>query len=181
MAPKRGNIRRGELMRYLTPALILTAVTLAGCSRFGSDSGLNPFGWFRGSATQPTSLEPKTGWNATSDLRSPMAQVLSARFEPLNEGRLLVVDAIAPTTGWWEVGLITQVSMPEGQLRPDENGVLRLAVVGNPPRPDSKDATRPSDPARDKISVALPISSVQLSRIREIVIQAQNNAISIRR
>ena len=50
-------------MRVATLALTLGAVLAAtGCSRFGSDSGLNPFGWMGGGSQQPTTLEPKGGW-----------------------------------------------------------------------------------------------------------------------
>ena len=49
-------------MRVATLALTLGAVLAAtGCSRFGSDSGLNPLGWMGGGSKQPTTLEPEGG------------------------------------------------------------------------------------------------------------------------
>lgn len=96
-------------MRVATLALTLGAVLAAtGCSRFGSDSGLNPFGWMGGGSQQPTTLEPKGGWKTEQqDGRQLVPQILSAGFQPLTEGKLLVVRAFAPVKGWWGVELVS--------------------------------------------------------------------------
>ena len=77
--------------------ILCLCAALAGCG----DSSLNPMRWFdRGSAPRgPQTLEPRGGY-ADTDQRLPVPQVLSARWEPTVEGRLLVVTAIAPTKGW---------------------------------------------------------------------------------
>ncbi len=84
-------------MRIVTLALTIgTVIAASGCSRFGSDSGLNPLGWFGGEKA-PTTLEPKGGWKSKADdPRQPVPQILSASFQPMNEGKLLVVQAFAP-------------------------------------------------------------------------------------
>ena len=106
----------------------------------------------------PQTLEPKGGY-ARTDQRLAVPQVLSARWEPTVEGRLLVVTAIAPTKGWWDVALVTETPQPEGRVRPDADGVLRLRLVGSPPLTDDRSARLPAQPGPDTITVAFPISA----------------------
>ena len=155
-----------------------TVLALAGCGR--GDSGLNPMRWFGGS-NQPKSLEPEGGYpTTTEDGRQPVARILAARWEPLYEGRLLVVDALPTTKGWWNVELVTEVPMPRGRIRPDENGELRLRLVGNPPAPDTPAAASPANPASDTITVGLTLSNAALANLREVVITSAGNAVSLR-
>ncbi|MFD1795614.1 hypothetical protein FQV27_04450 [Paracoccus aurantiacus] len=169
-------------MRFATLALTLGAMlAVTGCSRFGSDSGLNPFGWFRSTPSVPTTLEPKGGWKTQAeDPRQPVPQILSASFQPLNEGALLMVRAFAPVKGWWDLEIITERVQPEGQLRPDDDGILRLVVVGNPPLPDSPEARMPANPQVDAINVALPISTTQLSRMRGLEIRSATGGLALK-
>lgn len=168
-------------MRIAKLALIIGAVLAAsGCGRFGSDSGLNPFGWFGGSKP-PATLEPRGGWKAQSDdPREPVPQILSAGFQPMNEGKLLVVQAFAPVKGWWALEIITEEIQPANQLRPGPDGVLRLVLVGNPPLIGSPEASMPANPQVDQLNVALPISTIQLSRIREIQIRSGTGGVTLR-
>lgn len=168
-------------MRIAKFALIIgTVLAASGCGRFGSDSGLNPFGWFGGS-TAPATLEPRGGWKTQSDdPREPVPQILSAGFQPMNEGQLLVVQAFAPVKGWWDLEIITEEIQPENQLRPGLDGVLRLVLVGFPPLTGSPEATMPANPQVDQLTVALPISTIQLSRIREIQIRSASGGVTLR-
>ena len=167
-------------MRIVPLALILGAVLAAsGCSRIGSDSGLNPLRWFGGGSRAPTTLEPQGGWQTQAeDPRQPVPQILSAGFQPLNEGRLLVVQAFAPVKGWWDLEIITATAQPENQLRPDADDILRLVLVGNPP-PEGTPRL-PANPQSDQLTVALPVSTVQLSRLRGIEIHSAAGAVSLR-
>lgn len=169
-------------MRVATLALTLAAVLAAtGCSRFGSDSGLNPLGWMGGGSTQPTTLEPKGGWKTEQeDGRQLVPQILSAGFQPLTEGKLLVVRAFAPVKGWWHVELISARVQPAGQMRPDDDGILRLRLVGNPPLAGSPEAQMPANLQVDVLNVALPLSTIQLSRLRGIEIQAASGGVSMK-
>ncbi|MDO5642695.1 MAG: hypothetical protein Q4G26_09975 [Paracoccus sp. (in: a-proteobacteria)] len=168
-------------MRIVTIALTLGAVlAVSACNRIGSDSGLNPLRWFGGETT-PTTLEPRGGWTLQSDdPRQPVPQILSAGMQPLNEGKLLVVQAFAPVKGWWDLELITEEIQPEGQLRPGLDGILRLVLVGNPPLAGSPQAAMPANSQADQLTVALPISTNQLSRIREIQIRSGSGGVSLR-
>ncbi|TKW67136.1 MAG: hypothetical protein DI616_08695 [Paracoccus denitrificans] len=168
-------------MRIATIALTTcTVLAASGCGRFGSDSGLNPLGWFGGKQA-PTTLEPRGGWQTQSDdPRDPVPQILSAGFQPMNEGRLLVVQAFAPVKGWWNLEIITEEVQPENQLRPGLDGILRLVLVGNPPLTGSPEASMPANPQVDQLTVALPISTNQLSRIREIQIRSASGGVSLR-
>ena len=168
-------------MRTRTFALIGCAMlVLAGCG--GPGSGWNPLGWMGDGSSEQQTLVPEGGYpTAVNDGRMPLAHVASAKWEPLYEGRLLVVTGLAQSKGWWEVALVTEVPMPKGRIRPDENGVLRLRLVGYPPPPDTFEAANPTNPASDTITVGLTLSHASLANLREVVISGAGNAITLRR
>lgn len=156
---------------------IAACLVLSACG----DSSLNPTRWFGGERTPraPETLAPPKGYQIRDDTRLPVAQVLSARWEPTVEGRLLVVTAIAPTKGWWDVALVAQTPQPAGRVRPDADGVLRLRLVGSPPPPDSPAARMPAQPGTDTLTVAFPISSPALRDIGSVTVTGGANAISL--
>lgn len=168
-------------MRIKTWAIIgCVALAASGCSRF-SESRFNPMGWFGGSA-QPQTLEPEGGYPTTrQDARLPVARITAARWEPLYEGRMLVVTGLAATKGWSKVALVTEVPMPPGRIRGDDNGVLRLRLVGNPPAPGSYEASHAANPASDTLTVALTLPSEALAGINQVVVSGAGNAVSLRR
>ncbi len=88
--------------------------------------------------------------------------------------------SFAPVKGWWNVELISARAQPVGQMRPDDDSILRLRLVGNPPFPDSPEARMPANPQVDVLNVALPLSTVQLSRLRGIEIQAATGGVSMK-
>ncbi|MBU3031988.1 hypothetical protein [Paracoccus marinaquae] len=166
-------------MRILTAPLLISALLLSGCGGSFSDSGWNPFGWFGGSPS-PT-LEPEEGYDNVTDLRPGIPQITGARWEPTNEGRLLVVTAMAPTKGYSSVALITSRPQPEGRISPDPDGVLRLRMVGLPPIPGSEASRLPARPETDEITAAMPLSSVQLAGVTAVEITGAANVVTIRR
>ncbi|MFT4013321.1 MAG: hypothetical protein QM682_07920 [Paracoccus sp. (in: a-proteobacteria)] len=167
-------------MRIRTLGILGCALlALVGCGRL-AESRLNPMGWFDG-PSKPETLAPKEGYpTAKTDSRTPLAQITGARWEPLYEGRMLVVTGLANSKGWWHAALVTEQPMPPGRLAPDQNGVLRLRLLGNPPPADSPEARQPASPASDTISVALTISNENLADIREVVISGAANSVSLR-
>lgn len=158
--------------------LLSVCAVLAGCG----DSSLNPMRWFGGGGgpKQPQTLEPKGGYVDTADKRLPVPQVLSARWEPTVEGRLLVVTGIAPTKGWWKVALVTETPQPPGRVRPDSDGVLRLRLVGVPPAADDPAARMVARPGADTLTVAYPLSTAALQSITSVTVSAAGNSISLR-
>lgn len=156
------------------------ALALAGCS--GGGSGINPLHWFGGGRAprQAETLAPKGGYQTKVDDRLPFPRILSARWEPTVEGRLLVVTAIAPTRGWWRVDLLTQTPQPTGRLRPDADGVLRLRLVGSPPPANSLEARQPARPGPDTVTFAFPVSNAALGLMTEVTVSAADNAISLK-
>ncbi|WBU54545.1 hypothetical protein [Paracoccus sp. SCSIO 75233] len=168
-------------MRAATLALTLgTVLAITGCSRIGSDSGLNPLGWFGGSRPAAT-LEPEGGWATPErDARQPVPQILSVEMEPMNEGQILLVRAFAPVKGWYDLELITEELQPAGQLRPDGFGVLRLVLVGNPPAAEEATLPLAANPQVDILNIALPVSTIELSRIREIQIRSARGVTTLR-
>lgn len=179
-------------MRTRTFGLLITvALALAGCGGGGSgsagsagsaSSGLNPLGWFGGGTKEPESLDPEGGYpTERADNRMAVARITGAKWEPLYEGGMLTVTALPATKGWWAMKLVTEVPMPEGRMRADENGVLRLRLVGMPPLANTFEASAPADPRSDTATLALTFPHEALSGLREVVITGATNSVSISR
>lgn len=167
-------------MTRLTPSLLISALLLSGCGGIGSgDSGWNPLGWFSGGSSKTATLDPEDGYVETRDARPGIPQIISAKWEPLVEGRLLVVTGIGPTKGYHSAELITANPQPGGRLSPDADGVLRLRFVALPPPPDSTAARLPANPAVDSITAALAISSVQMAGVTRIEVAGASNGITL--
>lgn len=164
-------------MTRLTMPLLIGALILSGCGRIG-DSGWNPLRW-RGAASTPETLAPEGGYQARADVRPGVPRIVSASWEPLAEGRLLVAQGLAPTKGYHSAALVTARSQPGGRLGPDEDGVLRLRFVALPPPAGSVAARLAADPQTDRIVVALPLSFRQLSRISGIEISGAGDVITL--
>lgn len=166
-------------MTRLTAPLLIATLALAGCGGSFSDSGWNPLGWF-GSDAGPATLEPEGGYTQTNaDIRPSIAAVTGARWEALNEGRLLVVTGMTPTKGYWDVALIPERPSPAGRLTPDPDGTLRLRLVGLPPAPGSPEARMIATPEADTITAAVSLSSNVLAGVEQVVISGASNVISI--
>lgn len=163
------------MSRTLILALAAT-LAVSGCS-----SRLNPMNWFDRTPSAPDTLEPRGGYAAKSDARQAIPHLLAAQWQPTSDGRLLVVTGLGPTKGWWDAALIPEVPQAAGRLRPDENGVLRLRFVANPPLEGSPDARLPANPEVDSITAALALSNIRMAGINQIVITGAGNAISLRR
>ncbi|WP_265502323.1 hypothetical protein [Paracoccus beibuensis] len=166
-------------MTRLTLSLLIGTAILAGCGRLG-DSGWNPLGWSGGSPA-PKDLAPEGGYVQAVDVRPGVPQILSASWQPLAGGRLLVVQGLAPTKGYHSAELVTQRPQPGDRLSADPDGVLRLRFVAAPPAPNDPAARLPANPVTDAIVVALPLSFAQLATISAIEIAGANGAIALRR
>lgn len=165
------------MTRLILP-LMIAALALGGCARL-AESRLNPLGWGR-TATAPASLEPEGGFAARR--QAPLVpQLLGAEWQPLNEGRLLVVRGFAPHKGYHSAALVTARVQPGGRLAPDADGVLRLRFVAAPPAEGDPSSLVPSRPATDAITVARPLSFTQLNRIRAVEITGADRVITLTR
>lgn len=165
---------------------ILAGVALALAACGGRDSGsasssLNPLRWFGGGGqAEQRSLTPEGGYpTQSSDNRSLIAHISGARWEPLYEGRMLVVTGQPATKGWWAAALVPEVPMPKGRIRGDENGTLRLRMVALPPLANTYPASVPAT-ANDQIEVAMTLSHEAMATIREVVITSAGNAVTLR-
>lgn len=159
--------------------LLVATTTLAACG----DSGLNPRTWFGGGGRRagPETLEPKGGYAVTTDRRQSFPRISSARWEDVPGGRMLIVSGVAPTKGWWDVAIITEEDLPEGRIRGDAQGVLRLRMVGSPPFPDQVEARTPANPQVDTINTAITLTNSQLSRLRSVVVSGAGNSVTLNR
>lgn len=163
-------------MIRLTLPLLIAALALSGCGRLG-ESRLNPF---RGGPTTPATLTPEGGYGLR-DARPAVPMLMGAEWQPLPEGRLLVVRGLAPVKGYHSAALITERVQPGGRLAPDADGVLRLRFVASPPAADDPAARLRADAATDTITVARPISFAQLRRIAAIEITGGDRVIRLSR
>lgn len=177
-------------MQMKTLAILTCAsLALAGCGRgIGSggvgsaSSGLNPFKWFGSGSSQQATLTPDGGYpSARADARLPVAHIASARWEPLYEGRMLIVEGLPNTKGWWNAALITELPMPEGRIHGDEFGVLRLRLVGMPPPENTYAAAAPAQNPADRITTGITLPHEALATIREVVITGATNSVTLRR
>ncbi|MGP9805665.1 hypothetical protein [Paracoccus sp. NSM] len=163
-------------MIRLTLPLLIAALALSGCARLG-ESRLNPF---RGGPAAPATLAPEGGY-ALRDARPAVPMLVAAEWQPLPEGRLLVVRGLAPVKGYHSAALITERVQPGGRLAPDADGVLRLRFVAAPPAAGDPAAALRADAATDTITVARPISFAQLRRIAAIEITGGDRVIRLSR
>ncbi|MFV0383091.1 hypothetical protein [Paracoccus sp. (in: a-proteobacteria)] len=165
-----------------TAPLLILALLLAGCGGNFSDSGWNPLGWFGGgSGGTSDTLAPDGGFDQSDDQRPGIPQIATARWEPLQEGRLLVVTGNVPTKGYHDAALIPASAHPGGRMSPDPDGVLRLRFVAVPPLPDNPTAGMPANPAVDSITAALSLPNIVLARINAVEIAGASNVVSLRR
>lgn len=163
-------------MTRLTVSLLISALLLSGCG----DSGWNPLRW-GGGGNRPETLAPEGGYQTVGDSRPGIPQIISARWEPLNEGRLLVATGIAPTKGYHHAELVTLRPQPQGRISPGPDGVLRLRFVALPPPPTDEAARLPANPAVDSITVALTLSNTQLAGVTQVEIAGASNVVTLRR
>lgn len=164
-------------MTRLTLPLLISALILSGCGRLG-DSGWNPLSW-RGAPATPETLAPEGGYRQAVDPRPAVPQLLAAQWQPLVDGRLLVVEGFAPVKGYHSAALVRAQSRPGDPLDPDPDGVLRLRFVAVPPPADAP--RLPAAPVTDPITVALPFSFLQLSRLSAIEITGGDRIVTLTR
>ena len=160
--------------------LLIATLALPACGGRFSDSGWNPLGWFSGGSRSARSLTPEGGYQP-ADARPGIPAITSARWEPLNEGRLLVVTGMAPSKGYWDAELVTESAAPTGRISPDPDGTLRLRFVARPPVPGSTASRMPASETADSISAAMTLSASQLSRISRVQISGAGNVVTIPR
>lgn len=168
-------------MKKLTAPVLISVLLLSGCGGRFSDSGWNPLGWFGGGGSQSTTLAPEGGYARAGDQRPGIPVITGASWQPLAEGRLLVVTAMAPTKGYSSVDLVTARPQPKGRISPDPDGVLRLRMVGVPPLPDDPAARLPARPETDLITAGMALSNIQLARITAVEITSASNVVTLRR
>ncbi len=156
-----------RMKRRITIGLALLLL-VGGCAKV-RDSRLNPFNWFQPS--QATTLEPKGGFPDRSDGRPLVDQVLSLVIEPVPGGAILRATGLPPTQGWWKADLVAQ----NGGVPQD--GLLLYQFVMLPPlktQPASAQGSR-------EITAAVYLSTIDLAEVREIRVEAGQNARTIRR
>lgn len=167
------------MAKFILP-LLIGATAIAGCGRFG-DSRLNPLGWLPEPQRAAPSIAPEGGYVSAADERPGVPQIVAASWEPLGEGRLLVVQGAAPVKGYRQAALVPVRPQARGKLEPDADGILRLRFVALPPVADNPARALPANPVTDPITVGLPLNYRQLARIRGVEISGATNSVTLSR
>lgn len=137
---------------------------LAGC-----ESNLNPVNWFGGGEDAETGLD----LNALGVGALPLIdQVTDVVLERAPGGAILRATGVPPTLGYWDAALVPV----DPDLRPDENGVLTLDFISQPP-PGPQPA---GAPAAREIVVAYFLSTQTLRGVRTLSVRAERNTRSVR-
>lgn len=169
-------------MKRVTMPLLMASLLLTGCGGRFSDSGWNPLGWMGGGSSAPATLEPEGGYaTVNADARPGIPAITGARWEVLNEGRLLIATGLGPTKGYWKAALVTEAPSPSGRITPDPDGTLRLRFVALPPRPGSPESQMAARPETDQINVALTLSANVLAGIEQVQITGATNTVTLRK
>lgn len=143
---------------------------LAGCSTPWSESRLNPFTWFGGSASAPDTLVPPESLTI-SDSRPFVASVTSLAVEPTPGGIILRATGLPPTQGYWQGALIL-----ENIDGVPVDGTLTFQFRAAPP-PDAL----PAGAARTReIVVGVFLTWQDLQGVTTLRVVGQQNAATIR-
>lgn len=149
-------------MRAPLLAMITATLVLGACS-----TRLNPFNWFGGSTeTVQTGIAAP---EKAEDPRPLVDQVIFMAVEPMQGGAIVRATGLPPTQGYWSAELVPRDL--------DENGVLvyDFRIIGPLTQADV------STQASREVQVAAFLTTFRLQEIRQITVQAAQNARSSRR
>ncbi|GGH51310.1 hypothetical protein GVY41_07405 [Frigidibacter albus] len=146
--------------------LVLTlATSLAACGTI-RDSRINPFNWFGGAQSQPTTISQV---ELVADGRVPVDQLTRMELKQMPGGAILSVAGLPPTQGWWNAELIA--------LDPDEvpvDGVLTYRFVVDKPN----QLTRQSTPQSRELTAGRFLSDQTLAGVNRVVVVAARNSMT---
>ncbi|MEO0401272.1 MAG: hypothetical protein AAF214_02750 [Pseudomonadota bacterium] len=177
-------------MRLLTTSLLVATMTLTACGAV-RDSRINPFNWFGQSRSESVQRTPRAEVNPLipeereglfASIRNqgeeeyfgtPIDQVSGLVIERVPGGAIVRATAIADVDGVYDV----QLTPPNDESVPDENGVLTYRFEGVHPEARSRNTTQ-----RQRTLVAAQrLTDNQLADIRTIRVEGRRNAQSTRR
>lgn len=150
-------------MRLALALMLATSLTACATVR---DSRINPFNWFGGAQSQPTTV---SAVELVADGRVPVDQLTRMELKRMPGGAILTATGLPPTQGWWDAELIPQ--------DPDEvavDGVLTYRFVVN--KPDR--LTRQSTPQSRELTAGRFLSDQTLAGVRRVVVVAARNSMT---
>jgi len=152
-------------MRIPLLAALTFSLVLGACGGFSAR--LNPLNWFRSSEeTQTAALAVPL---VADDTRPLVQQVIFLAVEPMQGGAIVRATGLPPTQGHWDAELVA---------RPlDDKGVLVYDFRLKSPLEPTAVSTQQSR----EVQVATFLSNFKLDGIRQITVQAAQNARSSRR
>ncbi|WP_116131989.1 hypothetical protein [Tropicimonas sp. IMCC34043] len=160
-------------MKIYRLAGLLALVLLAGCG-----TRLNPgnWGWFGGGRDRTPTLEPKKGYEDTTDYRPMVARVVSVQVEPVAGGVIVTAVGLPPTQGYFATDLVPTFTSEIGKPAP-KDGVMALEFrIVPPPRPWPAGSQ-----ASREVTAALYLTDQSLGNTRQITVAGSQNKVSARR
>lgn len=154
-------------MRKALGGVLIATLLLGGCSA-ARESRLNPFNWFGAdAAAEPGQAAPAP--TRAADPRPLVADIVSARLEPIPGGAILHAVGLPPAQGYWQADLVEEPGATAGRriysLRAQGPLVARPAA----------------GPARAReITAALFLSDQALAGLREIVVEGATGSRRLR-
>ena len=146
--------------------LVLTlATSLAACGTI-RDSRINPFNWFGGAESQPTTV---SAVELVADGRVPVDQLTRMELKQVPGGAILSAAGLPPTQGWWNADLIA--------MDPDEvpvDGVLTYRFVVDKPNR----LTPQSTPQSRELTAGRFLSDQTMAGVSRVVVVAARNSMT---
>lgn len=134
-----------------------------------SGSSAGSFGLRRDRDTATEVVDQRT---LAADGRQLMAHIKDVRFDRTRDGGIIRATGLAPRQGYADGILFGPTD-----LRPDENGVLRLEFRAREPRYNTPVSTERSR----EMTVGLFLSDQKLAAARQIIIVGRQNQVILRR
>ncbi|MBC7138964.1 MAG: hypothetical protein H5U17_09480 [Defluviimonas sp.] len=145
--------------------VLMLAASLGACATV-RDSRVNPFNWFGGAQSQPTTTAPV---EQVADGRALVDQITRMELKRRPGGAILTVAGLPPTQGWWDAELV-----PQDQDEIPADGVLTYRfVVAKPDRP-----TRQSTPQSRELTAGRFLSDQTLAGVRRVVVVGARNSMT---
>lgn len=144
---------------------LMLATSLAACGTV-RDSRINPFNWFGGAQSQPTTVAQV---ELVADGRVPVDQLTRMELKRMPGGAILSATGLPPTQGWWDAELI-----PQDPGEAPVNGVLTYRFVVNKPNR----LTRQSTVQSRELTAGRFLSDQTLAGVSRVVVVATQNSMT---
>ena len=145
-------------------AVLVLTLSVSGCARIAA-SRFNPLNWF--GQARPTVVT--TLYVPPEEARPLVAQVTDLKVEPFPGGAIVRATGLPPTLGYSQAELVAAPVDDQGRL------VFAFRLIA------PLEAAGAGTPFARQITVAASVSTITQQGVRSIVVQGENNALSVQR